>query len=150
VGGLITAGLMTTSVHHECSSFGLTARRTVEPALLCIAALSAAYNMLTFCSPVCASGQTKLLLRDSMSVGNIEYRSSFMTAIQVHSAPRNWVTTLMFAVTFGRSGAVGTIDARYQCGRLGFTLLRRRQRHETITCAYHRLFAHHAERNRKT
>jgi len=68
-----------------------------------------------------------------------------MTAIQAHSAPRNWVTTLMFAVTLGVAVTAvpwyGFTHGYHAAAWVSFTLLLGANG-MAITCGYHRLFAH--------
>jgi stearoyl-CoA desaturase (delta-9 desaturase) len=68
-----------------------------------------------------------------------------MTAIQAQSAPRNWTTTLMFAVTFVVAVTVvpwyGYTHGYHVAAWVSFTLLLGANG-MAITCGYHRLFAH--------
>src|SRR5882757_8248040 len=68
-----------------------------------------------------------------------------MAAIQEHSAPRNWTTTLMFAVTFGVAVTAvpwyGFTHGYHVAAWVSFTLLLGANG-MAITCGYHRLFAH--------
>src|SRR5258708_13715815 len=68
-----------------------------------------------------------------------------MAAIQEHSAPRNWITTLMFAVTFGVAVIAvpwyGFTHGYHVAAWVWFTLLLGANG-MAITCGYHRLFAH--------
>src|SRR5712672_3074399 len=94
---------------------------------------------------VCASGQTKPRLHDSILLVDIEYPGGFMAAVQEHSAPRNWTTTLMFAVTFGVAVTAvpwyGFTHGYHVAAWVSFTLLLGANG-MAITCGYHRLFAH--------
>jgi stearoyl-CoA desaturase (delta-9 desaturase) len=68
-----------------------------------------------------------------------------MTAIQAQSAPRNWTTTLMFAITFVVAVTVvpwyGYTHGYHVAAWVSFTLLLGANG-MAITCGYHRLFAH--------
>jgi len=68
-----------------------------------------------------------------------------MTAIQAQSAPRNWTTTLMFAITFVVAVTVvpwyGYAHGYHVAAWVSFTLLLGANG-MAITCGYHRLFAH--------
>jgi stearoyl-CoA desaturase (delta-9 desaturase) len=68
-----------------------------------------------------------------------------MGATQAHSAPRNWITTLMFGVTFGVAVTAvpwyGLMHGYHAGAWVSFTLLLGANG-MAITCGYHRLFAH--------
>jgi len=68
-----------------------------------------------------------------------------MKGIQSEEAPRNWTTTLMFAVTFGLAVTLvpwyGVVHGYHASAWIGFAVVLGANE-MSITCGYHRLFAH--------